>query len=127
LGATGQPDGINFAIASRYATAVTLLVFLPGTLEPLLEVPLDACFHRTGEVWHAFLSAGQIVFPKDLAIILIVGAELSIRAVPAKTSPPPVATTPPRGARLPVPLPFSPSTVTSPCGFCQMILPLFKS
>src|SRR5256885_5491962 len=55
LGATVQPDGINFAIASRYATAVTLLIFLPGTLEPLLEVPLDACFHRTGEVWHAFL------------------------------------------------------------------------
>ena len=55
LGATVQPDGVNFAIASRYATAVTLLVFLPGTLEPLLEVPLDARFHRTGEVWHAFL------------------------------------------------------------------------
>ena len=55
LGATVQPDGINFAIASRYATAVTLLLFLPGTLEPLLEVPLDARFHRTGEVWHAFL------------------------------------------------------------------------
>ena len=55
LGATVQPDGINFAIASRYATAVTLLIFLPGTLEPLLEVPLDARFHRTGEVWHAFL------------------------------------------------------------------------
>ena len=55
LGATVQPDGINFAIASRYATAVTLLIFLPGTREPLLEVPLDARFHRTGEVWHAFL------------------------------------------------------------------------
>jgi len=55
LGATVQPDGINFAIASRYATAVTLLIFLPGTLEPLLEVFLDARFHRTGEVWHAFL------------------------------------------------------------------------
>src|SRR6267142_6526988 len=55
LGATIQPDGINFAIASRYATAVTLLIFLPGTLEPLLEVPLDGRFHRTGEVWHAFM------------------------------------------------------------------------
>src|SRR2546426_755229 len=47
LGATVQPDGINFAIASRYATAVTLLIFLPGTREPLLEVPLDARFHPT--------------------------------------------------------------------------------
>src|SRR4029453_10266166 len=40
LGATVQPAGINFAIASRYATAVTLLIFLPGTREPLLEAPL---------------------------------------------------------------------------------------
>jgi len=55
LGATVHPDGMNFAVASRYATAVTLLVFLPGTLEPLLEVALDGRFHRTGEVWHAFL------------------------------------------------------------------------
>src|SRR4029450_9788249 len=55
LGATVQPDGINFAIASRYATAVTLLIFLPRTREPLLEVPLAPPFHRTGEVWHAFL------------------------------------------------------------------------
>ena len=55
LGATVHPDGVNFAVASRYATAVTLLVFLPGTLEPLLEVALDGRFHRTGEVWHAFL------------------------------------------------------------------------
>src|SRR5262245_48636031 len=55
LGAIVHPDGVNFAIASRYATAVTLLVFLQGTLEPLLEVPLDGRFHRTGEVWHAFL------------------------------------------------------------------------
>ena len=55
LGETVQPDGVNFAIASRYATAVTLLVFLPGTPEPLLEVPLDGRFHRTGEIRHAFL------------------------------------------------------------------------
>src|SRR5262245_7744970 len=55
VGATVQPDGINFAIASRYATAVTLLIFLPSTLEPLLEVPLDGRFHRTGEIWHALL------------------------------------------------------------------------
>src|SRR5215211_6451712 len=55
LGATVHPDGVNFAVASRYASAVTLLVFLPGTLEPLLEVALDGRFHRTGEVWHAFL------------------------------------------------------------------------
>lgn len=55
LGATVQPGGVNFAVASRYATAVTLLIYIPGEQEAALELPLDARFHRTGEVWHAFL------------------------------------------------------------------------
>ena len=33
LGATVQRGGVNFAIASRYATAVTLLIFIPGEQE----------------------------------------------------------------------------------------------
>lgn len=55
LGATVQPDGVNFAVASRYATSVTLLIFVPGSREAILEFPLDPRSHRTGEVWHAFL------------------------------------------------------------------------
>ena len=48
-------SGVNFAIVSRYATSVTLLIFTPGAEEAIVEFPLDARFHRTGEIWHAFL------------------------------------------------------------------------
>jgi glycogen operon protein len=55
LGATVRPDGVNFAVASRYATSVTLLLCIPGEQNAVAELPLDGRFHRTGEVWHAFL------------------------------------------------------------------------
>lgn len=55
LGATVRPDGVNFAVASRYAASVTLLIFSPGEQNAMVEFPLDGRFHRTGEVWHAFL------------------------------------------------------------------------
>jgi len=55
LGATVRRDGVNFALASRYATSVTLLLFTPGAEEACVAFPLDARFHRTGEIWHAFL------------------------------------------------------------------------
>ena len=55
LGATVRPDGVNFAVASRYATSVALLIFMPGEQNAMVEFPLDGRFHRTGEVWHAFL------------------------------------------------------------------------
>ena len=55
LGATVRRSGVNFAIASRYATSVTLFIFTPDAEEAIVEFPLDARFHRTGEIWHAFL------------------------------------------------------------------------
>ena len=55
LGATIGRDGINFAIFSRHATRVHLVVFPPGAAEPLLEFPLDTRYNRTGDVWHALV------------------------------------------------------------------------
>jgi len=55
LGATLVRDGINFAVFSRHATQVQLIVYRPGTDESLLEVPLDARYNRTGDIWHAFV------------------------------------------------------------------------
>ena len=55
LGATVRRNGVNFAIASRYATSVTLCIFTPDAEEAVGAFPLDARFHRTGEIWHAFL------------------------------------------------------------------------
>jgi glycogen operon protein len=55
LGVTVQRSGVNFAIASRYATSVTLGIFTPDAEEAIAAFPLDARIHRTGEIWHAFL------------------------------------------------------------------------
>ena len=55
-GAVSRRDGINFSIVSHNATAVTLVLFLPGEEEPVLEVPLDSRYNRTGDVWHAFVT-----------------------------------------------------------------------
>jgi isoamylase len=55
LGATAVRDGINFAIFSRHATSVWLLLYAPGDEEPVVEFPLDPRFNRTGDIWHAFV------------------------------------------------------------------------
>jgi isoamylase len=52
LGASATRGGLNFALFSRHATAVNLVLFASGYHEPLLELPLDTVFHRTGDVWH---------------------------------------------------------------------------
>jgi len=55
FGATRLPGGINFAVFSRHATQLTLVLNWPGDPAPLLEIPLDPELHRTGDVWHVFL------------------------------------------------------------------------
>ena len=56
LGATVERGGINFAIFSRHATAVTLVLFLPGSAAEIAAFPLDPKRNRTGDVWHAFVA-----------------------------------------------------------------------
>jgi len=56
LGATVERGGINFAIFSRHAKAVTLVLFLPGSAEEIAAFPLDPRHNRTGDVWHAFVA-----------------------------------------------------------------------
>jgi len=56
LGATVVRGGINFAIFSRHATSVILVLFQPGEAEPMARFPLDRQCNRTGHVWHAFIS-----------------------------------------------------------------------
>ncbi len=55
LGADLKRDGINFAVFSRHATAITLVVFPDTDSDSCLEFPLDPRFNRTGDVWHAFV------------------------------------------------------------------------
>jgi glycogen operon protein len=64
LGATATPDGVNFSLFSRSATAVELLLFDDAqAAEPSRVVALDPRRHRTYHYWHAFvpdLQAGQM-------------------------------------------------------------------
>jgi glycogen operon protein len=55
FGATPGPGGVNFAVFSRHAHAVALMLFADGQEEPLAEIPLDPHYHRTGDVWHIFV------------------------------------------------------------------------
>ena len=48
-------EGVNFAIFSRHAEAISLVLFRPGDLTPLVEFPLDPTINRTGDVWHISL------------------------------------------------------------------------
>ncbi len=57
LGATPDPAGpgaVQFAVFSRHATAVHLLLFdRAEDARPAREIELDPRLHRTGDVWHA--------------------------------------------------------------------------
>ncbi len=54
LGATLDAHGTNFAIYSRHATRMTLVLYAPGG-EPRGEYVLEPGRHRTGDVWHVWL------------------------------------------------------------------------
>jgi glycogen operon protein len=55
FGATPHPGGVNFAVFSRHAHRVELVLFREGHEEPVAEIPLDPATHRTGDVWHIFV------------------------------------------------------------------------
>jgi glycogen operon protein len=64
LGATLTPGGVQFAVFSRHATSVHLLLFRdPQDAGPSVELVLDPRLHRTGDIWHIHvpdLAAGQL-------------------------------------------------------------------
>src|SRR4029079_14161359 len=55
FGATPRSRGVNFAVFSRHATSVQLLLFQPGVEEPFAEIPLGPGLHKTGDIWHIFV------------------------------------------------------------------------
>ncbi len=64
LGATTSSDGVQFAVFSRHARAVTLLLFdEPRQAWASRTIPLDPAVNRTGDIWHIHvpgLAAGQL-------------------------------------------------------------------
>lgn len=46
-------DGVNFAIFSRHATRIWLLIFASvDAAHPFQTIELDRQFHKTGDIWH---------------------------------------------------------------------------
>ena len=64
LGATVSPEGVNFSIFSRRATAVELLLFdREDDAQPARSIIIDPTTNRTYHYWHVFVpgvGAGQI-------------------------------------------------------------------
>ena len=57
LGASEHCGGVNFALFSRHATRVTLLLFDAPTDEvPCQTLDLEPMRHRTGDIWHAWIA-----------------------------------------------------------------------
>ena len=56
-----EAQAFNFALYSRDATAVTLLLFKSGDLtHPFLEFPLNHLLNKSGRVWHCRIKAEQL-------------------------------------------------------------------
>jgi len=55
FGATPKPHGVNFALFSRHAQFVNLVLFREGSDRSLAEISLDPKLHKTGDVWHIFV------------------------------------------------------------------------
>jgi glycogen operon protein len=55
FGASPRPGGVNFAVFSRHAQGVHLVLFREGQEEPVAEIPLDPTVNKTGDVWHVFV------------------------------------------------------------------------
>src|SRR5262245_19177347 len=64
LGATVEPDGVNFSLYSRDAAGIELLLFdQPEDPKPSQTIVLDPVANRTYHYWHVFLPGvgqGQI-------------------------------------------------------------------
>ena len=56
LGASLTNGGVNFAIFSRNATAITLILFESASPDsPRKEIPLTNRVNKTGNIWHCFI------------------------------------------------------------------------
>lgn len=55
LGSTITPQGVNFALFSRHAHAVTLVIAPDDARPDWVEIPLDPRANKTGDIWHILL------------------------------------------------------------------------
>jgi len=51
----------NFALYSRHATSVTLLLYTTDDLiNPVRRITLDHLLHKSGSIWHCRLAASEV-------------------------------------------------------------------
>jgi isoamylase len=63
FGATGQEEGVNFAVYAKGIEKISLCIFEETNLsQPLLEVELNPTQNKTGHVWHALIIQPPSVF-----------------------------------------------------------------
>ncbi len=55
LGIQITARGVNFALFSRHAEKVSLVLFQTGVEKKVAEIDLDPVLNRTGEIWHIFV------------------------------------------------------------------------
>ena len=55
LGAQPTGSGVNFALFSRHAEKVALVLFKTGVEKKVAEIDLDPVLNRTGDIWHLFI------------------------------------------------------------------------
>jgi isoamylase len=62
MGPTVLPEGINFALFSRHASAVTLVLDLPDddSTNEYLEIELAPDTNKTGDIWHILLETDRV-------------------------------------------------------------------
>ncbi|PIE58873.1 MAG: glycogen debranching enzyme GlgX [Desulfobulbus propionicus] len=70
LGATITTEGVNFALFSRHAHTVTLVLDLPedGTTKQWRAIHLDPKTNKTGDIWHVRIP--ELAFPLYYGYIL---------------------------------------------------------
>ena len=52
FGASRLGNSVNFAVFSRHAQAIDLILFLPDSPNSSIDIPLSPDLNRTGDVWH---------------------------------------------------------------------------
>ncbi len=62
IGASAQPDGVNFVLLCRHGTAVSLVLFDSEGQQQTAEVPLHPIRNRTGDHWHILVGGLPPVF-----------------------------------------------------------------
>lgn len=55
LGATLDPNGVNFAVVAGHATKISLVLYKPNSEHQCAEIALEPQVNKTGDIWHIYV------------------------------------------------------------------------